>query len=206
MGTGFLQEEGGVMIASVVSLDRQAIQSLKIKDPYSMHKFVYDLFPGNQRKFLYYDQGGDLGYRRILLVSREQPLVPEIGEIQSKSIPRGFLEHRRYAFQVMLNPVEQPLGSSGKVPVVTKDALRAWFAKRQEAWGFVSIPEDLEIFDLGVQIIQKGERDIIHNMAEFRGVLEVADRERFKNSFSNGMGRGKAFGFGLLQIRPLKDK
>ena len=194
------------MIASVVSLDRQAIQSLKIKDPYSMHKFIYSLFPGNERRFLYYDQGGDLRYRRILLVSQEQPLVPEIGKIESKFIPQDFLEHQRYAFQVLLNPVEQPPESRGKVPVIGRDALRAWFARRQESWGFTSHVDELEIFNLGVQIIHKEEGDITYNMAEFRGVLEVVDGERFSDSFISGIGRGKAFGFGLLQIRPLKDK
>ncbi|MBI9096627.1 MAG: type I-E CRISPR-associated protein Cas6/Cse3/CasE [Sphaerochaeta sp.] len=194
------------MIASVLFLDRQAIQKLKIQDPYSMHKYVYSLFPSDQRRFLYYDQGGDLRYRRILLVSHEQPLVPEIGMIESKFIPGDFLEHQRYAFQVLLNPVEQPLGIWGKVPVVGREALRSWFARKQEIWGFASNTEDQEIFNLGVQIIHKNERDITYNMAEFRGVLEVTDRERFRNSFINGIGRGKAFGFGLLQIRPLKDK
>jgi len=194
------------MIASVVFLDRQAIQSLKIKDPYSMHKFVYSLFPGNQRKFLFYDQGGDIRYRKILLVSEEQPLVPEIGRIESKFITKDFLEYQRYAFQVLLNPVEQVFGSKGKVPVVGRDALRTWFERRQDIWGFASNSEDLEIFNLGVQIIHKDDRDITHNMAEFRGVLEVVDYERFKNSFTNGIGRGKAFGFGLLQIRPIKNK
>lgn len=194
------------MIASIISLDRQAIQSLKIKDPYSLHIFVYSLFPGNHRTFLYYDQGGDLRHRKILLISQEQPLVPEIGKIESKFIPQDFLEHQRYAFQVLLNPVEQPLESRGKVPVTGRDALRAWFTRRQESWGFTSHADELEIFNLGVQIIRKKERDITHNMAEFRGVLEVVDHERFSNSFTNGIGRGKAFGFGLLQLRPLRDK
>lgn len=194
------------MIASVISLDREAIQSLRIRDPYSLHIFVYGLFPGNHRTFLYYDQGGDRRYRKILLVSQEQPLVPEIGKIESKFIPQDFLEHQRYAFQVLLNPVEQPPQSRGKVPVIGRDALRAWFARRQESWGFTSPVDELEIFNLGVQIIHRDEGDITHNMAEFRGVLDVVDHERFSNSFTNGIGRGKAFGFGLLQLRPLRDK
>ncbi len=205
MGPGFLQEEGGIMIASVLSLDRQAIQSLKIKDPYSLHKCIYSLFPGDERKFLFYDQGGDLTYRRILLVSREQPLVPEIGMIESRLIPQVFFEYQRYAFQVLLNPVVQPQGSRGKMPVIGGDALRDWFACRQARWGFFSNPEDLEIFNLGIKKIHKAESDITYNMAEFRGVLEVTDRKHFVDSFINGIGRGKAFGFGLLQIRPFKD-
>ena len=193
------------MIASVVSLDRQAIQSLKIADPYTIHKFVYSLFPGNRRQFLYYDQGGDLRFKRILLVSQEQPLVPEIGKIESKFIPDSFLDHQRYAFQVLLNPVEQPSGSNRKVPVVNKDSLRVWFSRRQESWGFTTDIDMLEIFNMGVQISRKNGMDVTHNMAEFRGILEVADRECFIHSFTDGIGRGKAFGFGLLQLRPLKN-
>jgi CRISPR system Cascade subunit CasE len=194
------------MIASIVSLDRKAIQSLNIKDPYSLHIFVYSLFPGNQRQFLYYDQGGDVRYRRILLLSQEQPLVPDIGKIESKFIPPNFLEHRIYAFQVMVNPVEQPSGSKRKVPVVSRDALREWFNRRQESWGFVSDSDTLEIVNQGVQVIHREGKEITHNKVEFRGTLMVADRERFRDSFTNGIGRGKAFGFGLLQLRPLKDK
>jgi CRISPR system Cascade subunit CasE len=36
------------------------------------------------------------------------------------------------------------------------------------------------------------------------GELEIVDRSLFIKSFQQGIGRGRAFGFGLLQIAPLK--
>jgi len=36
-----------------------------------------------------------------------------------------------------------------------------------------------------------------------KGELYVIDSEQFKQSFRQGIGRGRAFGFGLLQIVPL---
>lgn len=193
------------MIASVISLDRQAIQALRIHDSYALHKFVYSLFPGITRKFLYYDQGGDFRYRKILLISDEQPLIPDKGRIESKYIPDNFLYHNRYAFQVLLNPVKQLSGYKEKVPILQRDALLAWFVHRQSQWGFVADLDSLEAFNLGVQVTKKEGMDITHNKAEFRGVLNVVDRNQFVDSFTLGIGRGKAFGFGLLQLRPLKD-
>ena len=192
------------MIASVVSLDKAAIKLANIKDPYMLHKFVYDLFPGDRRRFLYYDQGGDSRYRRIILVSDEQPLVPSVGKVESKHIPSGFLEHEVYAFQVLLNPVQQVSGTSRKVPVVGRESLFKWFYDRQQSWGFQVDLQTLDISNNGVLMIHRGKQDITLNKAEFKGILEVTDRERFKYSFSDGMGRGKAFGFGLLQLRPIE--
>jgi CRISPR system Cascade subunit CasE len=191
------------MIASLVMLDRQAIQALQIHDSYAMHKFVYNLFPGNNRKFLYYDQGELNNHRKILLISEEQPIIPEQGKIESKYIPESFFHHHKYAFQVLLNPVEQHKGQKSKTPIIQKNALIEWFARKQIFWGFVADPDSIEVFNLGVQVTKKASMDIIHNKAEFRGVLQVVDRNCFIKSFTFGIGRGKAFGFGLLQLRPL---
>ena len=35
------------------------------------------------------------------------------------------------------------------------------------------------------------------------GALKVVDREKFRNSFYNGIGRERAFGCGLLQLAPI---
>ncbi len=193
------------MIASTISLDRQSIKVLKLSNLYSIHSFVYSLFPGTQRDFLYYDQKGDKYYRKLLILSKRQPLVPEVGIIESRYIPESFLNYREYAFQILLNPVEQLSGNKNKVPIKSKDSLLLWFLKRQESWGFVADMNTLDVFNSGVQIIRKDDRKITHNMAEFRGILRVTDRERFSLSFSDGIGRGKAFGFGLLQIRPINE-
>lgn len=194
------------MIASVLTLDRQAVKILDLKDMYAIHKAIYNLFPGDSRNFLYYDQGGRYGCREILILSAEQPLVPVIGTIQSKKIPEGFLEHGQYAFQVMINPVMRKKGNARPIPIITRSALEPWFLSRQQDWGFEVFPQSLEISDLGVQEIVKSNMTITLNKAVFRGVLIVSDAGKFKRSFEQGIGRGKAFGFGLLQLRPITTK
>ena len=194
------------MIASLLSIDRIAIKRLNLKDSYSIHKLIYSLFPGTKRDFLYYEQGGDYNFKNILVLSKTQPmLVPNIS-LESKIVPSSFLEHDCYAFQVLLNPVEQGVHERNKRPIRGDVALHDWFKKKEKEWGFVSNSDSFEIFNQGVKIIEKQNKIITLNKAEFRGLLDVEDRERFFKSFNNGIGRGKAFGFGLLQLKKVNKK
>jgi CRISPR system Cascade subunit CasE len=180
-----------------------AIKFFNLHDDYSIHKLVYSLFPREMREFLYCDLGGDIRGRRILILSEQQPCVPDRGKIESKALPQEFLSHRWYGFKILLNPVERKHGNKSFLPVVGKENLISWFLKRQVDWGFNTDPTHLEIVHTGVQIISKENMKITHNTAEFRGILEVTDRDKFEQAFRKGIGRGKAFGFGLLQLRRL---
>lgn len=191
------------MTASILRLNHGDIKALKLRDVYSIHKLIYSLFPGNQRNFLYADSGGNVRERSFLILSEEPPLEAEHGILESKTVPESFLEYNHYAFQVRLNPVYRTTGSKAFLPIKNPAAIREWFLKRQRDWGFQSDEAHLEIEELGLQEFKKGERRIIHNKATFKGVLTVTAREQFRASFKNGIGRGKAFGFGLLQLKPL---
>lgn len=194
------------MIASQLLLDRPAIQALNLKTEYDLHKLVYSMFPGNRRSFLYYDLGGDIRGKALLLLSAKQPILPKAGELQSKPVPEDFLGYTRYAFQVLLNPVVRKSGKSTFIPVIGREDLVDWFLRRSKDWGFSVDSSRLEISDTGVIRICKQNTTIIYNKACFSGVLEVEDIDRFTDSFEKGIGRGKAFGFGLLQIRPINSK
>ncbi len=192
------------MIASLVSINRAAVKKLNLNNPYAIHKLVYSLFPGTKREFLYYEKGGSFDFKNILILSTSQPvLVPHI-LIESKIVPKSFLQHNYYAFQILLNPVEQLVGEKNKNPVLGKDSLHNWFIDKQKNWGFSADPDSLEIFNQGVTIFEKQMGTVTFNKAEFRGILKVENYEDFIRSFYNGIGRGKAFGFGLLQLKTLK--
>jgi len=191
------------MIASVLKLDRKAMKVLQITDLYSIHKTIYSLYPGNKREFLFYDQGGDIRSRSILILSKVPPLLPAAGEVTSKRIPDEFLEDHTYAFRVQLNPIVRLAGSRRVKPVVGKEPLLSWFLRNQEQWGFSADKDRLEVSDTGVTEIRKTDHIITLNRAEFTGMAVVGDRNKFRKSFEEGIGRAKAFGFGLLQIMPM---
>jgi CRISPR system Cascade subunit CasE len=193
------------MIASILTLERADIRHLgKDQDAYTIHKLVYSLFPGGSRDFLYLDHGGGFGERKILILSHQNPVEPALGKIASKPVPEEFLKRQEFAFEVRLNPVVRRTGAKNAEPVKGVMALGRWFLERVQRWGFQVEEEKLEIFDQGIQVFTKGSQKILHNQAVFRGVLKVTDQDQFELSFRQGIGRGKAFGFGLLQLRPLK--
>ncbi len=195
------------MIASVLRLNRSDYKALKITDAYSIHRVVYELFPGESRDFLFADKGGDFNTRQILILSDRNPKTPQFGEIESKLIPDRFLEHDHYGFEVTLNPTKRDKQTGKTVAIRGRENLHKWFLDKAPSLGFEIQPESLEIRNAGVQTFEIGNGKIVtHNSATFVGKLQVTDRIKFQNSFLKGIGRAKGFGFGLFQIIPLQTK
>ena len=203
------------LYAAVLRLSRGDVKALRVTDAYSVHRVVYDLFAdardqaGKQASrpsgIVYADQGGDFHHRRILLLADRMPnLSPQHGTVDCKSVPPAFLQHQRYAFAVVVNPTRRD-GQTGKLAAVRgREAIADWFAERAVAsWGFRVERQRLQVDRVTVQRFAKGGHTITHGSAALKGELEVLDRVRFKQSFRCGVGRGRAFGFGLLQITPL---
>lgn len=208
------------LIASVLHLDRADITALRITDPYSLHRVVYSLYPDVRSEsakkssvpsgILWADQGGDIRGRKILLLADRAPTeqTPDgHGQVQSKPINSDFLDHDSYRFNVIINPTRRDSASGNLQPVKGREAIAAWFTERALAsWGFAVTPETLQIERSEVlQFKDKAQRPITQAQAQVSGQLQVRDRAQFQKSFANGIGRGRAFGCGLLQIVPLLD-
>lgn len=208
------------LTASVLHLDRAAMQALKVTDPYSLHRVVYGLYPDVRDKaakagstasgILWADQGGDVRGRKILLLANRKPAQQTQGghgEVQSRPIADGFLQHQRYRFKVIINPTKRENQSGKLVPVKGREAVAAWFAERgPTSWGFSVTPEHLQVERIEVlQFKDKAQRPVTLAQAHISGQLHVSDRAQFQKSFAQGIGRGRAFGCGLLQIVPFLD-
>lgn len=196
------------MIASVLSLSRsdcKALNKNKPIDGYTIHRIVYELFPGESRDFLFVDKGGDLQARQILILSDRSPEIPQYGEIQSKVIADSFLEYDHYGFEVKLNPTKRDKQTGKTVAICGRENLHQWFLGKAPTLGFEIQAESLEIRHAGVQTFHLSNGQIVtHNSATFIGRLKVTDRVKFQQSFRKGIGRAKGFGFGLFQIIPLQ--
>ncbi len=204
-----------VAYASVLKLSRTDVKTLKIKDAYALHKVVYGLFDdvrsdvekqaSTASGIVYADKGGDFNTRQILMLSNRKPhQTPQFGEVQSKPIHIDFLSHERYTFDITLNPTKRDKQTGKVVAIRGRDEIAAWFtARASQSWGFAVIAEHLQVGQISVQVFEKAGKTITHGSATLTGELVVTDRDRFVQSFTNGIGRGRAFGFGLLQIVPL---
>ncbi len=205
------------LYASILELDRKAVKELRITDPYSLHRVVYSLFPdirngdekrtGRSSGIVFVDQGGDFFVRKILILSNRLPascVKPGCGNVQTREIPSRFLGYDRYRFKVVVNPCIRRSATRKLEPVRGRQAVGRWFCERSERnWGFIVLREYLQVDSMDVlQFAGKSKHLITISRAVIQGVLKVTDKERFRQSFAAGLGRGRAFGCGLLQIVP----
>ena len=202
------------MIAGVLKLSRKDVLALRVKDAYSLHRIIYGLFDatlGEAEKkldagsgFLFADKGGTSACRQILFLSDRAPRIPEFGELCIKKIPDSFLLHDDYTFEVVVNPVYKASKTEKRLPVKGREAISEWFVKRAESsWGFSVAAEGLEVKQVRVQQFEKKGCRVTLQQALIKGRLHVTDREKFRSSFERGIGKGRAFGCGLLQIVPI---
>lgn len=217
------------LYVSALHLDRQAVKALKITDPYSLHRVVYSLFPDVrteaeklshiQSGIVYADQGGEYdGFqpmRKVLMISDRPPAVQAkdeqgnlYGEVICKSLVEEFLSHTRYQFKVQANPVRKDKQTGKRIAIKGREATRQWFIDRApKSWGFEVDTKHLQIDAIDVLQFRKQQDGpvITIGKAHIQGALTVTDPEQFKQSFKNGIGKGRAFGCGLLQIVPMLD-
>jgi CRISPR system Cascade subunit CasE len=208
------------MTAAVLQLDRAAVQALRITDPYSLHRVVYGLFPdvrdaaakqgSTPSGILYVDKGGDARGRKIILLADRPPLADALGSLGTltvRPVPTGFLDHQQYRFEVVINPTRRENASRKLVPLRQPEQIADWFCQTAaRSWGFAPQAEDLSVEAIEVlRFCDKNKNPVTLARAQVRGSLTVTDTDHFHHSFQRGIGRGRAFGCGLLQIIPIVD-
>ncbi len=184
-------------------------RELRLTDTYSLHRAVYSLFrdvrngdPGSSG-ILFADKGSLRGLRRLLVLSDRAPLEPEYGRLETRELQPAFLEFPHYRFECVVNPVRKSTASGKREPVRGRPAVASWFMDRACGWGFQVDAAALQVADITVDVFRKGSGNVTLGKARLSGILTVADREGFIRSVKHGIGHGKAFGCGLLQIVPL---
>lgn len=202
------------MKASVLRLSRLDFDNIRkenngVFDTYTIHKIVYSLFPkenaenDEKRNFLFAYQGGDFNEKRILIFSKENPIEAKYGKIETHDVPEDFLNQEFYGFQVQMNPVKCDNETKKKIAIRGKENLIKWFLEKSSSFGFEIIEDSLSVSDTNVLKFSKKGKNVVLGKALFTGRLKVTDKELFRKSVEEGIGKGKAFGFGLLQVVPL---
>jgi CRISPR system Cascade subunit CasE len=203
-----------MMFASVLHLSRADVKALKITDAYSLHRVVYDLFDDIRAEsekqqsvssgILYVDKGGDFHGRKILMLSNRQPNAPTYGEISMKKIAAEFLDYPHYRFEVIVNPTKRDNKSRKLIALRQREDIARWLIEKAPQWGFEVSCEHLQVEDIAVKrFTEKNGREITQGQARILGRLNVINKEKFVQSFKQGIGRGRSFGCGLLQIVPI---
>ena len=192
-----------MMFLSEIQLNLSDMRRERISDDYSIHRFVYSLFPvrNTSRRILYADLGAVPGGRTVLVLSDEEPQPGGSVQARTRIVSDDFLSFSDYRFLVSMNPVRKDPESGSRRPVL--DRLDDWFCARAPKWGFEVNRTYLEIFVRPARTFLKNGAPATFHHVDFSGRLHVTDPALFRRSFAAGLGHGKAFGFGLLQLSPV---
>lgn len=211
------------MYISRVEIDktnRRKIRDLTNIEAY--HAWVESSFPDEwvqqvrTRKLWRLDTIKDKDY--LLLVSERQPnlvLLEKygcIGSAQTKPYD-AFLDQlqsgARMQFRVVLNPVISLTSPKHKKrgivkPHVTVEHQMKYLMDRAEKNGFSLQTDEFTIVERGYEVLKKpGMKPIRLMKAVYEGTLTITDVSMFKQVLTNGLGKKKAYGFGLMTVIPI---
>ncbi len=205
------------MYMSRVKLDISKRSTQKaLHSPQMFHGALESSYEGERTRNLWrLDQRGD-GYD-MLIVSRDRldlsPLAEQFGKCGEDAWKvldyQPFLdrlqEGSRWQFRLCANPIiaVKTDGSRGVVHAhVSERHQLEWLMKRADKHGFRLKEDEVKvIFDRWLIFQKHGARDSVRiRQVTYSGILEVCDAELFRQVLCNGMGKGKAYGCGLLTI------
>ena len=111
-----------------------------------------------------------------------------------------------WRFRIVANPVRSESrhdGTRGKIrPCLSVEDQLMWLSSRSEKLGFTLASEGT-----GFTVVSRENLSFKHGnsrislvRASYEGVLEVTDPDAFRSALISGIGRGKAYGCGLLTL------
>jgi CRISPR system Cascade subunit CasE len=131
----------------------------------------------------------------------------------------GLETGQRLLFRLLANPTKRVSAKNteedarwrGKrIELRSEEDRIAWLRRKGDAAGFRLLAAHVNRDVPNVQTMPRpktsGWREksrLSFGSALFNGELEITDSERFRQALSDGVGPGKAYGFGLLSISPI---
>lgn len=204
------------MVLSRVELDlTRRSTMIALNNPQKLHGAVESAFPGERRRRLWrLDKLG--GKQYLLLLSEDTPdLTGVVAQFGTGAPP----ETRSYDpllqriepdswwhFRLTANPVKscrtEAESARGEVKAhCTVQYQKQWLLDRAAAHGFALDEEAFTVtHSQWYNFAKQGTRRVTLLAVTYEGVLRVTDPEAFKQTLCQGLGRGKAYGLGLLTV------
>ena len=210
------------MYLSRVELDMTRRATMRaLAAPQMLHGAVERSFSGERRRRLWrLDRLGEKRY--LLLLSEDRPdlsvLSSQFGPLSGGEaaatkaydpLLRRILQGSTWRFRLTANPTKSCAtkggdGGRGKVCAhCTVAYQQRWLLERAEKHGFSLGEEAFTVTDCRWLQFKKGQapgRPVSLLSVTYEGVLQVTDPERFCALLTHGIGRGKAYGLGLMTV------
>lgn len=213
------------MYLSRVEIDLHNRKKLKkIAHVAAIHNWVESSFPEEAvlgirtRKLWRIDPLKDKYY--LLVVSQKKPDVNKLekygvkGSVEIKSYDKflnSLVNGMQARFRITLNPVIAKWQSSfdqrGRIlPHITAEKQLKFIMGQAEKNGFFLKPENVFIVGRSFEpFIQKNKKTIYLSKVTYEGLLTISDVNVFREALTKGIGKKKAYGFGMMTIIPIVE-
>lgn len=211
------------MYLSRVRIDTENRRKVRdLTDLSAYHAWVEQSFPSEiqehvrSRKLWRIDKLDGKEY--LLVVSEQEPDLHLLekygisGSAESKDYDpflKSLKDGMHCRFRAVLNPVvsvPQQNTKRGRVmPEVTVSYQQKYLLDRAERNGFSLSNEDFVITERGYENWHKGKEHIRLCKAAYEGRLTITDADLMRKTLIHGIGRKKAYGFGMMTVIPLAE-
>ncbi len=184
--------------------------------PQKFHGAVESAFSGERRRRLWrLDRLGEKLY--LLLLSEEMPdLSGVVEQFGTGAAPKSrnydpllarITPGSRWQFRLAANPTksckdaQKPAARGTVAAHCTTQYQKQWLLDRAAKHGFALTEDSFTVTRVQWRhFAKRGTRPVSLLAVTYEGVLQVTDPEAFRNLLCQGMGRGKAYGLGLLTV------
>lgn len=175
--------------------ETQFIQN-RLFDTYAIHQFVYKLMAKEKRDFTFNSEIVD---NKLIIMIYHKNLV-EITDFESETVQltENFFNKNYYEFNININSVVRKIKNYYSVK---RDKMNEWLTEKFQKNGIKLIqltnaqPCQLKF--------KKKEHDVVLYSNICNGIIEIENKEKFQLAIEKGIGRGRAFGLGMLLVKPV---
>lgn len=181
---------------------KKGIKTKKSKEEFT-HSLVESLFPYEIESRIRTRKLWNLEKNNLLILSESKPDEETLknmgikeGDFLSKRytpLLKSIKKNNKYFFRITINPTKK---HNGKViPIYNDQEVMEYLERRSEIRGF-----SLDNFYIKEKSTITIKNNINLPKITFEGFLKVTDVEKFQETLKKGIGRGKAYGFGLMLV------
>lgn len=190
---------------------------------YVMHQWLWELFPGGQERQFLYRREELKGAFRFFVLSLEPPTESEIFDIQYRPFAPTLSTGQTLHFSLRANPTICKAGKRHDLLMEAKRQVRGqvngpdiwqhqqqaaqdWLARQGEQNGFSLREVNVDAYRQQQVVRAKSRQLIQFSCVDFSGVLVVNEPRLFLQRLAQGYGKSRAFGCGLMLIKPGDDE
>lgn len=162
-------------------------------DRYFYHRIVKSMFETESPKYFYSD-------RKLTIFSENEPIQPFTQDVEIVSV-EDFTNNvsGTKIFSIDICPETRSMKTKKKF-LIEKDSVPNWLQTKLENIGAKIVQQSIVNKRVDKFFQNKNNNQIVRKYYTIVGVVEIENQELFNKEYLNGIGCGKTWGFGLLNL------